>query len=328
MSVRLVMIGLALWLSMPVFSQTIRDPAAKGQINLWARPDEPGSWIPFENGCDIVNGPPPSAWEKQLKAMAAIVRACPVFREIRGYYPTLAGCGENPGTAPGRYNGSVHLLIWPPMTVERTATGETRVKKEWKYNHPTGISMTLRVNAFGDLAFSWQHWEDKEGRFYELPETSRDIAGFPVIGGVLFVSLPTKPPLFTPITRERAQRWIINNLRRQADADTSMLAAARRRYEDFISPAGIARRAKGIEEAAASQTKPENQALERRQAEAIDRRREQDLKAAAAPKPGSPAARTIERLTQLESRLASKSPEGRPQPARYQPHPEGAPTGR
>jgi len=354
MSVRLVVIGLALWLSIPAsarqttrgetervgpldilpsssdahppraFSQTIQDPASKGQISLWARPDEPGTWIPFENGCDIVKGQPPSAWEKQLKAVAALVRACPVFREIRGYYPTLAGCGENPGTAPGRYDGTVHLLIWPAVTVEHTSTGEPRVKKEWKYNHPTGISMTLRVNAFGDLAFSWQHWEDKEGRFYELPETSREIAGFPVIGGFLFVSLPEKPPLFIPITRERAQRWIIDNMRRQADADASILASARRQYEDFVSPAGQARRAKTIEEAAASQKKPENQELERRHALAIDQRREQDLTAAATPKPGSPEARTLERLAQLESRLASMSPEERRQPAWYKPHPEGA----
>jgi len=354
MSVRLVVIGLALWLSIPAsarqttrgeaqyagrldilpssrdahppraFSQTIQDPASKGQISLWARPDEPGTWIPFENGCDIVKGPPPSAWEKQLKAVAALVRACPVFREIRGYYPTLAGCGENPGTAPGRYDGSVHLLIWPAVTVERTPTGEPRVKKEWKFNHPTGISMTLNVNAYGDMAFSWHHWEDKEGRFYELPETSREIAGFPVIGGFLFVSPLEKPPLFIPITRERAQRWIIDNIKRQADADAAMQASARRQYDDFVSPAGLARRAKTIEDAAASQKKPENQELERRHALAIDQRREQDLKAAATPKPGSPAARTLERRAQLESRLTSMSPEERRQPAWYKPHPEGA----
>ena len=128
MTYRLVVVGLACWLSIPASArQTIRlgaasirllpppasrldilpsisdadpsgavpqatsDKGSKGQLNLWARPDEPGSWIPFENGCDIVKGPPPPAWEKQLKAIAALVRACPVFREIRGYYPTLAG---------------------------------------------------------------------------------------------------------------------------------------------------------------------------------------------------------------------------------------------
>jgi hypothetical protein len=126
-----------------------------------------------------------------------------------------------------------------------------------------------------------------------------------------------------PITRERAQRWIIENIRRQADADASILASARRRYEDFVSPAGKARHAKAIEEAAASQKKPETQEFERRHALAIDQRREQDLKGAATPKPGSPKARILDRLAQLESRLASMSSEERRQPAWYTPHPEG-----
>jgi len=352
MSVRLAVMGLALWLSIPAsggqttrgeaeyagrldnlpsnsdahprraFSQTIQDPASKGQIKLWARPDEPGAWIAWESSCDVT-GPLLATWEKQLKAIAALVRACPVFRDIRGYYPWLVGCVDRPGGGIGQYGGTVHFLIWPPATVERTPAGEPRIKKEWKYNHPGGISLMLRVNAYGDMAFSWHHWEDKEGRFYELPETSREIGGFPVIGGFLFISLPNKPPLFTPIPQERAQRWIIDNMKRQADADASILASARRLYEDFVSPAGQARRAKTIEEAAASQKKPENQELERRQATAIDQRRERDLKAAATPKPDSPAARTIERLAQLESRLASMSPDERRQPAWYKPHPEG-----
>jgi len=352
MSVRLAVMGLALWLSIPAsagqttrgeaeyagrldnlpsnsdahprraFSQTIQDPASKGQIKLWARPDEPGAWIAWESSCDVT-GPLLATWEKQLKAIAALVRACPVFRDIRGYYPWLVGCVDRPGGGIGQYGGTVHFLIWPPATVERTPAGEPRIKKEWKYNHPGGISLVLRVNAYGDMAFSWHHWEDKEGRFYELPETSREFAGFPVIGGFLFISLPSKPPLFTPIAQERAQRWIIDNLRRQADADASILASARRLYEDFVSPAGQARRAKTIEEAAASQKKPENQELERRQAIAIDQRRERDLKAAASPTPDSPAARTLERLAQLESRLASMSPEERRQPAWYKPRPEG-----
>jgi hypothetical protein len=352
MSVRLLVIGLSLGLSMPAstpqtirggaedagrldilqsnidphprraFSQTILDPVSKKQIDLWARSDEPGAWIAWESSCDVT-GPLLATWEQQLKAIAALVRACPVFRDIRGYYPWLVGCVDKPGGGIGQYGGTVHFLIWPPTTVERTATGEPRIKKEWKFNHPGGISLMFRVNAYGDMAFSWHHWEDKEGRFYELPETSREIGGFPVIGSFLFVSLPEKPPLFTPITQERAQRWIIDNMKRQADADASILASARRLYEDFVSPAGQARRAKTIEGAAASQKKPENQELERRQAVAIDQRREQDLKAAATPKPGSPAARTIERLSQLESRLASMSPDERRQPAWYKPHPEG-----
>jgi len=322
MRLRLVVLGLALCVSIPAGAQTIQDPVSKKPVDLWARPGEPGTWIDWENSCDVTD-PLLGTWEKQLRSIAALVSACPVFRNIRGYYPALAGCVERPGGGIGQYGGTVHFLIWPPVTVERAPTGEPRVRKEWKGNHPSGISLMFRVNAYGDLAFSWHHWEDKEGRFYELPETSREIGGFPVIGGFLFVSLPGKPPLFTPITQERAQRWMIDNMKRQADADAAMLASAHRQYQEFVSPAGQTRRAKKIEEAAASQRKPENQELERRHAIAIDQRREQDLKAAATPKPDSPAARTTERLTQLESRLAAMSPEQRRLPAWYKTHAEG-----
>jgi len=272
-----------------------------------------------------VNASIRAQWEAQLKAIAALVRACPVFEGMRGYYPELIGCVQAPGgVSAGPYDGDVALLIWPPETVERTAKGELQVKPSWRFNHPgdNGGSLWIRVNATGDLR-DWVVGEDKEGSFYELPETRREIAGFPVVGGFLFVTGPNRPPLFAPMTRERAQRWIIDNLKRQADADVSMLASAQRQYDEFISLEGKARRAKAIEEAAASQKRPENQELERHQALARDQRREQDLKAAATTKPGSPEARTRERMAQLESRLAAMSPEERLQPAWYKRHAEG-----
>ena len=90
-----------------------------------------------------------------------------------------------------------------------------------------------------------------------------------------------------------------------------------------MSPAGKARRAKAIEDTAATLKKPEDQAAERHRLQTIDQRRERDLEAAAKPKAGSPEAHTTERLTQLEARLAVLSPEQRRQPAWYRRHPEG-----
>jgi hypothetical protein len=57
-----------------------------------------------------------------------------------------------------------------------------------------------------------------------------------------------------------------------------------------------------IEAAGASQKKPENRALERRQAEVKDRRREQDLRDAATPKTGSQQGQTADLLATLEKR--------------------------
>ena len=292
---------------------------------LWSHPDEPGAWLPWWNSCGAVSTSLRVQWEAQLKALAALVRACPVFGEIRGYYPELIGCVQSPGIPSDPYFASVALLIWPTETVERGAKGEPQVKRVWRFNQPGGDSrgtLRLLVNSTEGLR-AWVVGEDKDGPLYELPKTTREIAGFPLMGSLLFVTAPNKPPLFEPIASERARRWIIDNLKRQAAADASILEAHQRAYEEFIGPEGRARRAKAIEEAAASQRKPENQEQARRHAVAIDQRREQDLKAATIPKAGSPQARTLERLAQLESRLAAMSPEERRGPAWYQRHADG-----
>ena len=286
---------------------------------LWTHPHEPGAWLPWWNSCLPAPASMRAQWEMQLKAIAALVRACPVFDDIRGYYPETIGCVQVPGFASEPYYASVALLIWPPETVERNAKEEPQVKRVWRNNHPGGDSRgTLRIviNAIGNL-HEWAVGEDAEGPLYERPPTHREIAGFAVMGNFLLVTAPNKPPVFAPIASERAQRWIIDNLKRQAASDASALAAHQRAYEKFIGPEGRARRAKAIEEAAASQRKPENQEQARRHAIAIDQRRELDLKTAATPKAGSPQARTLERLAQLESRLAAMSPEERREPAWY-----------
>jgi hypothetical protein len=346
MSSRLVALGLACLVTVPVSAgQTSgarervtpqKSPATRTADQrlvppgrkYWDNPDEPGAWIPWNGKCDSTERRMPGAdgrlhdeWETQLKAIGALVRACPVFKDIRGYYPQVSGCVSIPGgIGTGPWGGYVHLIVWPPVAVEHSAAGGLQVRSPWLYNIPD--LLTIGVNRIGDLAFSWFHGEDNEGQFFELPETRREMGGFPVIGDFLSISV-SREPRFTPVTQERAQRWIIHNLKRQASADSSILASARRQYEEFVSPAGQARRAKAIEEAAASQKKPENQELERRHAQAIDKRREQDLLAAAAPRAGSPEAHTAERITQLEARLAAMSTDQRRQPAWYTRNPDG-----
>lgn len=291
-----------------------RRPYPPGRT-LWDHRDEPGSWIPWEVSCSSVEAATQQAWEKQLQTIAAMIRALPVFQEIRGYYPMITGCVQRSGIASDPYSASLALLIWPPVTVERNAAGQPRVRSYWRHNGLGGL--WINFNSFEDLTHDWPSHDDKDGRFFELPEARESIQGFPVLGKIVYVGLAGKPPLYVPITQERALRWIIDHLKRQIGADTAGLAASRRSYEEFVSPAGKARRAKAIEEAAASQRKPENQALARRQAEAIDRRREKDLQDALAPKPGSPQALTMQRAAQLEARLSAMTPEERRAPAWY-----------
>jgi hypothetical protein len=274
-------------------------------------PDEVGAWVPtfveIKGGGAIAK-----SWERQLREIEALIKANPVFNDLRGYYPELLLKAAPPVSGRGPWLGYVAFEAWWPKAIEKTPGGTPKIKSNWEFNRPPGL--WIGINTPRDLSH-WTWWEDKAGRFYLLPEARREIAGFPVVGDRMFIIAPGKPPLFDPLPLERALRWVIADLNRQAKADEGGMAAARRSYEQFLSPAGQEKRKREIEAAAASQKKPENQAMERRHAEAIDRRREQDLEKAATPKPGSPQAQTADRLAALEAWLAGLSAAEKTTPA-------------
>jgi hypothetical protein len=272
---------------------------------------DPGAWIPTRVETKG-NAATAKAWERQLRTIETSIKAAPVFKEIRGYYPLLILQAEPPVGGKGPWQGYVALEIWWPRGVDITPSGEPKVKAKFEYNRPSAI--WIKVNSRGDLSH-WHWWEDKTGRFYELPETRREIAGFPVMGDRFFITRSGKPPLFDPLPRERALRWVIGTLKRQVKADGDGMVSSKRAYEQFVSPAGQERRRREIEAAAASQKKPENQALERRQAEVKDHRREKDLREATLPKAGSPQAATAELLAGYEKELAGLSAQEGAQPA-------------
>lgn len=274
-------------------------------------PDEPGAWLPtilgIKGGATVAK-----SWERQLRQIEALVRANPAFQEPSGYYPLLILKAEPPVGGRGPWQGHIAFEAWWPKAIEQGAGGIPKIARRWEYNRPPGL--WINVNSRGDLSH-WTGWDDRAGRFYLLPETRREIAGFPVVGDRFFITRPGKASLFDPVPLERALQWMIGDLKRQAKADDGGMAAARRAYEQFTSREGMEKRRGEIEAAAASQKKPENQEQERRHAEARDRRREQDLKEAAMPKAGSPQAATAENLASLEKRLAGLSAAERAQAA-------------
>jgi hypothetical protein len=252
------------------------------------------------------------SWERQLAQIEALIKADPVFQEIRGYYPHLILEADPPVGGRGPWVGYVAFETWWPYAIEKAADGTPRIKATYEFNRPEGL--WIGINTMRDLSH-WTWWEDKAGRFYLLPEKRREIAGFPVIADRMFITRVGKASLFDPVPLERALAWVIGGLKRQAKADEGVMASAKRIYEQFVSPAGQEKRKREIEAAAASQKKPENQTLERRQAEVKDRRREQDLRDAATPKAGSPEAQTAARLATLEKRLADLAAAEKGQPA-------------
>jgi hypothetical protein len=272
---------------------------------------DPGAWILTRVGTKG-EGVVAKAWERQLRTIEALIKGAPVFKDSRGYYPLLLLKAEPPVGGKGPWIGYVVLEPWWPWGVDITPSGEPLVKTKYELNRPEGLWIAL--NSRRDLSH-WPWWEDNAGRFYALPKTVREIAGFQVIGDRMFITRPGKSPLFDPLPLGRALAWVIGNLKRQVKVDEDGLASAKRVYDEFVSPAGKERRLREIEAAAASQKKPENQALERRQAEARDRRRDQDLRDATLPKAGSAQARTAELLAAYEKRLAGLSAAERTQPA-------------
>ncbi len=273
--------------------------------------DEPGAWVSTK--VEIKgSGPVAKSWERQLREIEAIIRANPAFRDLRGYYPGLLLKAEPAVGGSGPWQGDVAFEAWWPKAIEQTSGAAPKIKAKWEFNRPPGL--WIKINSRADMSH-WRWWEDKKGRFYLLPETRREIAGFAVVGDRMFITRSSKGSLFDPLPLERALLWMIEDLKKQARADETGMASSRRAYEEFISPTGLEKRKREIEAAAASQKKPENQALERRQAEAKDRRREQDLRVAAMPKAGSPQAGTAETLAIIEKRLGGLSPAERMQPA-------------
>lgn len=293
------------WLALVLLAATL-PPSASGQSA-----DERGAWLPAR--VEIKGaGPVAKSWERQLREIEAIVRENPALKDPRGYYPVLILGASPPAGGRGPWEGHVAFEAWWPKAIERAPDGAPRIAAKWEYNRPNGL--WIGVNRRGDLSH-WTQWEDGSGRFYLLPETRREVAGFAVVGDRLFITRPGKAPLFEPVPLERALSWVIADLKKQAKADEDGMAAARRAYEQFTSPAGRDRRQREIEAAAASQKKPENQAQERRLAEIRDRRREQDLQDAATPKKGSPQAVTADDLAALEKRRAGLTAADRTQPA-------------
>ena len=102
----------------------------------------------------------------------------------------------------------------------------------WLFEFPDGFA--IRINRIGDLGFSWFWGEDKDGRFWqlkaiadELPEPRREIAGFPVIGEFLSISLPNKLP------RSHADH---TGARSALDHRQSEKASRRRRLDSGVGP--------------------------------------------------------------------------------------------
>ena len=176
------------------------------------------------------------SWERQLRAIESIIKATPVFGDLKGHYPLLTiKVAPPPPGGNGPWEGYLAFHLWTPPYVIFDPGGKPTLRTGFDYNYPGGI--WIGINSPRDLSH-WHGGEDQVGRFYVLRKVRREIAGFPAFGDRFFITSSGKPP-FDPLPLERALRWIIGSLKGQVKADEDGLAASKRAYEEFMSPAGL-----------------------------------------------------------------------------------------
>jgi len=282
---------------------------------------ETGRWFPWDNQYGRVRGTferggigkaEGEAWDRQLRAIADFLKAAPVLASAtpQGFYPEMyghigvldaGGFDARPKQAP--LVGGVTLYAWPPRDVRVDAHGRPKLAPG-----AHNVSFRLELNyVYPPRGGAWM--ADAQGEFGPL-ETQGEFKGFPLIANSLVLTRDGRLP-FTPVTQERALQAFIAWHERQTVGQEAQIAAQRRKaYEDFVSPEGRAKRQAAIE-AEARGVHPTMSEQARRRAEAIDRRREQDLLAEANRGP-SPAMRA---LAEAKDRLQSMSASERAAPA-------------
>lgn len=231
------------------------------------------------------------AWDEQMRAIAGVLKATPVVSASAGFFPELTGFVSvlNVGTFVDRPKqaplvGGVTLSAWPPGDVEVDPAGRPTLKRGAHIR-----SFRLELNyVYPPPRDGWM--SDAAGAFAPLVRQGA-FAGFPLHGNSLVITRDGRLP-FVPVSRRRALEAYIAHLDKVERESEAPLAERRRQeYAEFVSPEGRARRSAAIDAEVAG-AHPTAAEQVRRRAEAIDRRRETDLAAAAAEGPG-PVARVL-----------------------------------
>lgn len=285
-----------------------------------------GAWIGWDEMFgDPDRRPVDDSWKPVLLALATIVRESPALKDLGGFYPQMFASADS--SAQPVATGELRLDPWWPKAVEpdpRAKPGEKRfrVKPNYVMNGPGGFSLYINRlpdgphgRADGLDKFEWTR--DAEGEFFLLPPSKREIAGFPVIAGYLFVTAAGKPPLFVPVSQERAYRAAIEWARKQVGEAGAAQDANNEVLANFNSPEMKKIRRQVIEEAAAKYKDPAKAAAARSKAEADDREQERQIRRIAGRQASSsPLAKAAqETIARLEAKLGALSAAERRAPA-------------
>ena len=302
-------------------SQAVEDlPWVKGLSSPMPAPSgSPGAWFPWNNQYNVVRSTfahggitaaEGQAWDAQLRAICDVLKATPVLSAPAGFYPELTGhiavldAGsfvDRPRQAP--LVGGISLAAWPPRDVRVDAAGAVKLVRGAHIQH-----FRLELNyIYPPARIDWM--KDAAGEFAPLV-TQGEFAGFPLHGNSLVLTRDGRLP-FAPVSQKRAlEAFIADREKYVASVEVPLVAQRKKEYEDFVSPEGRERRRAAIEAEVAG-VHPTAAEQTRRRAEAIDRRREQDLLAAARQGPSAAA----KALDEAKARLAAFGEAERQAPA-------------
>ncbi len=245
----------------------------------------PGAWLESRIHLDHLAAGPRAAWKTTLDGVAAAIRESPALADLGGFYPRLVSGVDSKGG--GLDVGTLSVQVWPLESIDAPTLS---VKQDWRDYGPGGFSLYFnRFPAGGSGATEglrrpgWQ--APGSGDFFRLPPAEREIAGFPVLAGYLFVTAPGKPPLFLPVSREEALKAAIAGAEAQSEIAGEGSEMARELLENFNSPEMRELRRMAIEEAAAAESDPKRAAEARARAERDDREQERQLLAMAGVSP-------------------------------------------
>jgi hypothetical protein len=276
----------------------------------------PGRWFPWDNqygrtrgtfsqgGISKAEG---EAWDQQLRAIAEFLKGAPVLAQSppQGFFPQLeghigvlnvGGFDLRPKQAP--LVGGVTLYAWPPRDVRVDAQGLPKLT-------PGAHNMSFRLElnyVYPPRGDAWM--SDAQGEFGPLVKQG-EFAGLPLFGNSLVITRGGKEP-FAPVSQQRAlQAFIAWHEKQSVGFEEAHAARQRKAYEDYVSTEGRARRQAAIE-AEARGVHPTMTEQARRRAEAIDKRREQDLLAEANKGPGPAALAVAEAKGRLSGMAAAE----------------------
>lgn len=244
-----------------------------------------GAWINWSSRLDPLpqNLRGKEAWVPLFEQISGFLRQSPALTSLREYYPWLAyGVDSTVVPLPA---ANVSMMLWSADWVEPDPGHPDgfRLKPGAWGATPGGFDLyvnlfPLRVHGASDELTPADWYTDEQGPFFRLRQPERTIDGFPVHGGWLLVTAKAKPPLFLPVSQERALQAFMAEAQRQMSQVGSGQEGFSEGLALYNSTEMKALRRQMIDQAGAGEADPVKAAAARAKAERDDVEQERQLR--------------------------------------------------